>query len=502
MERRKRILLAFLVALFSLSFAGCSSSGSSDSDEARLINDGELVVAMSGEYRPFSYFEDGQLSGFDLEIAQALADEMDLKLVPKTAGFSTLVEGTASGRYDLLIASTTATEDRAQAVDFANGYYSSGAQLFVKKDAKCEDLKSMGNPTVGVASGTTFEQMVKDKGLTSSVKSYESDITALQDAATGRVYGAITDQLVGQHQINEAGLDLKPCGKRLATDTQAPAVAKGNPLRKDVNGALENIIADGTYAKISEKYFGEDISKQIDNKPVEEVMANAPQESGGTGITTMFAKYAPLLLKAAGLTLAITAVALVIAIVIGSLVWAMGASSFAPLRWLATAYIGLIRGTPLIAQLFVLYFGLTQIVLLDGFWAGSIALAVHNSAYIAEIIRSGFNSVPSGLVEASRSLGMSRMKTLRKVRIPLATRAILPVLGNQFIIAVKDSSLVAFIGMPELFRTAQNMAAAEYAPLNAYIIVSVFYLAIVLILTALVHVLEKKLSVEKKDARS
>lgn len=502
MERIRRLLLSLFIAILGLSLAGCSSSASDDG-KAKLINEGELVVAMSGEYRPFSYVENGKLSGFDLEIAQAIADELDLKLVPKTAGFSTLVEGTASGRYDLLIASTTATEDRARAVDFANGYYSSGAQLFVKKSAKCEDLKAMKNPTLGVATGTTYEKMVKDKGLTTSVKSYESDITALEDAATGRIYGAITDQLVGQHQINEAGLDLKPCGKRLATDTQAPAVAKGNPLRKDVNGALEKIIANGTYGKISTKYFGKDISGDIDNAPVQEVMAAAPKEQSGKPIAEMFTQYAPVLVKAAGLTLAITAVALVIAIVIGSVVWAFGASRFGPLRWLATAYIGLIRGTPLIAQLFVLYFGLTQIILLDGFWAGAIALAIHNSAYIAEIIRSGFNSVPNGLVEASRSLGMSKIQTLRKVRIPLATRAILPVLGNQFIIAVKDSSLVAFIGMPELFRTAQNMAAAEYAPLNAYIIVSIFYLAIVLILTALVHFLEKKLSVENtKGARA
>lgn len=502
MERVSRILLVLFAALFGLTLAGCSSGTPASDGEADLITDGELVVAMSGEYRPFSYFDNGELTGFDYDIAQAIADELDLTLVAETAGFSTLVEGTANGRYDLLIASTTATADRAQAVDFANGYYSSGAQLFIGSDAECQDLQDMDNPTLGVATGTTFEAMVKEQGLTTNVKSYDSDITALQDAATGRLYGTITDQLVGQHQINEAGLDLKPCGDRLGTDTQAPAVAKGNPLRADVNEALATIIDNGTYAEISEKYFGKDISSEIDNAPVEEVMANAPKAEGGTGLAKMFAQYAPILLQATGLTLAITAVALVLAIVIGSLIWAMGASSLSPLRWLATGYIGLIRGTPLIAQLFVLYFGLTQFVLLDGFWAGSIALAIHNSAYIAEIIRSGFNSVPHGLVEASRSLGMSRMQAMRKVRIPLATRAILPVLGSQFIIAVKDSSLVAFIGMPELFRTAQKMAAAEYAPLNAYIIVSVFYLAIVLILTLLVHLLEKKLSVEKKDSRS
>ncbi len=207
----------------------------------------------------------------------------------------------------------------------------------------------------------------------------------------------------------------------------------------------------------------------------------------------MFAEYAPIFIKATWVTLSLTAVALVFAGILGAGVAAMAMSRIKPLKWLAAGFIGLIRGTPLIAQLFLLYFGMTSIVLLDAFWAGAIALGVHNSAYIAEIIRSGFQSVPKGLVEAARSLGMSRERTLRRVQAPLAFRTILPVLGSQFIIAVKDSSLVAFIGLTELFRTAQNTAAATYKPLSTYAIVSVYYLAIVLVLTAVVNRMEKRM---------
>lgn len=214
-------------------------------------------------------------------------------------------------------------------------------------------------------------------------------------------------------------------------------------------------------------------------------------------IVEMFVEYAPIFLRATWVTLSLTAVALVFAGILGSGVAAMAMSGIAPLKWLAAGFIGLIRGTPLIAQLFLLYFGLTSIVVLDAFWAGAIALGVHNSAYIAEIIRSGFQSVPKGLVEAARSLGMSRERTLRRVQAPLAFRAILPVLGSQFIIAVKDSSLVAFIGLTELFRTAQNTAAATYKPLSTYAIVSVYYLAIVLVLTAVVNRMEKRLARHK-----
>ncbi len=211
----------------------------------------------------------------------------------------------------------------------------------------------------------------------------------------------------------------------------------------------------------------------------------------------LFAEYAPVFIEATGVTLGLTAVALVVAIVLGAGVAAMSMSGISPLRWLASGFIGLIRGTPLIAQLFLLYFGLSGIIVLDRFWAGAIALGIHNSAYIAEIIRSGFQSVPKGLVEAARSLGMSRRRTLVRVQAPLSFRAILPVLGSQFIIAVKDSSLVAFIGGQELFRSAQNMAAATYRPMTSYAIVSVYYLAIVLVLTAVVNRMEKRLSAYK-----
>ncbi len=207
----------------------------------------------------------------------------------------------------------------------------------------------------------------------------------------------------------------------------------------------------------------------------------------------MFARYAPIFVEATGVTLSLTALALVFAGILGAGVAAMAMSPFAPLRWLAAGFIGLIRGTPLIAQLFLLYFGLSSIIVLDKFWAGAVALGIHNSAYIAEIIRSGFQSVPKGLVEAARSLGMSRERTLRRVQAPLAFRTMLPVLGSQFIIAVKDSSLVAFIGLTELFRTAQNVTAASYKPLSSYAIVSVYYLAIVLVLTAVVNRLEKRM---------
>ncbi|MDO5739064.1 MAG: amino acid ABC transporter permease [Ornithinimicrobium sp.] len=216
----------------------------------------------------------------------------------------------------------------------------------------------------------------------------------------------------------------------------------------------------------------------------------------------IFTQYAPLFLEASWVTLRLSAAAIVMAMFLGSLIAAMAMGRVRALRWIATAYIGLVRGTPLITQIFIIYFGLVAIVALPAFWAGALALAFHNSAYIAEIIRSGFQAVPSGLTEAARSLGMSRTKTLKRVQAPLALRTTLPVLGNQYIIAIKDSSLVSFIGMTELFQTSRNVASSTYQELTAYIIVALYYLVIVLALTAVVNWLEHRLSAHRRPATS
>jgi polar amino acid transport system permease protein len=214
----------------------------------------------------------------------------------------------------------------------------------------------------------------------------------------------------------------------------------------------------------------------------------------------LFVEYAPLFVEASWITLRLTAAALLMAMVFGSVIAAMAMSSLRPLRWLAATYIGIVRGTPLITQIFVIYFGLTSFLVLSAFWAGALALAFHNSAYIAEIIRSGFQAVPKGLTEAARSLGLSRVRTLKRVQAPLALRTTLPVLGNQYIIAVKDSSLVSFIGMTELFQTSRNMAASTYQELASYTIVAIYYLAIVLVLTLAVNRLEHRLSAHRRPA--
>lgn len=165
------------------------------------------------------------------------------------------------------------------------------------------------------------------------------------------------------------------------------------------------------------------------------------------------------------------------------------------LEWIADAYIWIVRGTPLIVQIFILFYGLTDILLIPMFWAGVAGLAFHSGAYIAEIIRGAIQSIEKGQREAGRSLGMSTSLTMRRIILPQAFRRAVPSLGNQFIIGIKDSSLVSFIGMQDLFGVASTMGSNSFDYLSYFFTVAVYYLFIVLVLTVLVNRIEKRLAV-------
>lgn len=202
---------------------------------------------------------------------------------------------------------------------------------------------------------------------------------------------------------------------------------------------------------------------------------------------------APRFLAGMWLTVQLALWSITVACLVGGLLAAMRLSSVRLLRLVAGGYIHLIRGTPIVAQLFVIYYGLVSVVRIEAFWAGVIGLAAHNAAYVAEIFRGGLQSVPKGQVEAGRSLGMSKRTALRRVTAPQALRNLLPALGNQFIIAVKDTSIVSFITVAELFLVAQRIAAENFKPLETFLMVSLYYLVLVSALTWLVHLMERRL---------
>ncbi len=201
-------------------------------------------------------------------------------------------------------------------------------------------------------------------------------------------------------------------------------------------------------------------------------------------------------LTATWLTIRVTAASLVIGVAIGLIFAFFKISSIRILNVFANVYITIIRGTPLIVQIFVLYYGIQEVITLSSFWAGALGLAIHNGAYITEIFRGSIQSIDRGQMEAARSLGMNYALAMRRIVLPQAFKRSIPPLGNQFIIGLKDSSLVAYIAMNEIWGTALSTAAFNFKFLETYMVAGFYYLAIVLLFSYLVSRLEKRLDVD------
>ncbi len=198
------------------------------------------------------------------------------------------------------------------------------------------------------------------------------------------------------------------------------------------------------------------------------------------------------------LTLKLTVVSVLVGIVIGLFFALLKISRIKALGYISDTYVYLVRGTPLIVQIFILYFGISGIFLLPDFWAAALALAFHNGAYIAEIFRGSIQAVDNGQMEAGRSLGMSKGLAMRRIILPQAFRRALPPLGNQFIIGLKDSSLAAFISMNELFNVATTLGSNNFDEMTYLLIVAVYYLILVAVLTLIVNRFEKRLAVSDR----
>ncbi len=202
----------------------------------------------------------------------------------------------------------------------------------------------------------------------------------------------------------------------------------------------------------------------------------------------------PVFLRGMLLTFELTIVSVFIAIFIGLFFAFLKISRIKILEWIADIYIFLVRGTPLVVQIFIFYFGLTSLNI-SQFLAVVLGLAFHNGAYIAEIFRGSIQSIEKGQMEAGRSLGMSAGLAMRRIILPQAVRRALPPLGNQFIIALKDSSLASFIGMFELFNVATTYGSNDYDYMSYLLIVAVYYLILVLVFSFLVSIIEKRMAI-------
>ncbi|MBC5766609.1 substrate-binding periplasmic protein [Ramlibacter albus] len=220
---------------------------------------GKLVAATEGAFAPFNFYEKDKLTGFEVELAEAVVKKMGFAIEWKAGNFDTLLTGLAQNRWDVVIASHAITDERAKAVTFTAPHYCSGG-IVVSKNPSIRKGNDLAGRSVAVQTGSTYYENVTKLGVTRNVRSFPSDVDARAALATSRVDAWVTDRFTAMESAKK-NPELKfQLGDLLFTERIAAATEKGNTALADAwNKALAAVMADGTYAALAKKYFGEDV---------------------------------------------------------------------------------------------------------------------------------------------------------------------------------------------------------------------------------------------------
>jgi polar amino acid transport system substrate-binding protein len=247
----KSLMLAFAAAALSL--------GAQARSFEEIKKDGKIIIATEGQFAPFNYFQGAKLTGFEIDVAEAMAAKMGVKPEWKALSFDALLTGLRQDRWDMVIASHGITEERSKAVTFADPHYCSGG-VIVAKDPAIHSAKDLAGKVISVQTGTTYLENVKKVASVKEIKNFPQDTDARAALASGRVDAWVTDRFVAKQALDANPNSGMKIGDFLFVERIAPAVAKGNTsLASELSKALAAIQADGTYANISKKWFNEDI---------------------------------------------------------------------------------------------------------------------------------------------------------------------------------------------------------------------------------------------------
>lgn len=443
------------------------------------------IIGTDTTFAPFEFVdEDGDFVGIDMDLMDAIAADQGFNYEIRPLGFNAAVQALEANQVDAVIAGMSITEERQENFDFSDPYYSSGQHFAVLENSEIESLEDLAGLQVAVKTGTMgyeiAESLSEEYGY--SISTFEDSVNMYEDLQVGNSAAVIEDYAVMQYAAATGQVDLKFIGEEHELSDYGFAVNKGenSELLQMFNDGLTNIRASGEYEEIIERYLGEQaLTEQAQNQNI---------------ISQLTDNFRPLL-NGLWTTIWISFVAFFIALVAGIILGLMRTSNVSILKIIAQIYIDIMRGSPLIVLAFFIYFGFPQMtgIKLGANVAGIVTLSLNTAAYIAEIVRGGIQAVDVGQVEAGRSLGLTNGITLRKIILPQATRIAMPSLINQFVITLKDTSILSVIGLVELTQTGKIIIARTYQSGSIWIIVGLMYIVLITILTRISNRLEKEL---------
>jgi cystine transport system permease protein len=459
--------------LAALALTACGSSATNGDNPVKSA--GVLRVGTEGVYSPFSYHDPatGQLVGYDVDVARAVADKLGVKVEFVETPWDSIFAALEANRFDVVANEVTINSERKQKYDLSEPY-SVGEGVIVTRayDNSVKSLDDIKGKVAGETATSNWAQVARDHGA--RVEVVEGFTQAIKLLNQGRVDVVINDSIAVYAYLAETG----DTSVKIATTTgekseQGFAARKNSGLLPDLDKALDELRSDGTLANISQKYLQANAS----GGPAAGEAQHAPRSAWRLILDNLW----PLAKAAITKTIPLTVISFVIGLVIALAVALARLSPNVILTNVARFYISIIRGTPLLVQLFIVFYALPELgVKIDPFPAAVIAFSLNVGGYAAEIIRSAIQSIPKGQWEAAETIGLNYVGALRRIVLPQATRVAVPPLSNTLISLVKDTSLASTILVTELLRQAQIIAAPTFEFFALYGTAAVYYWVICL----------------------
>jgi len=515
----KIVVLVLILAVLAGSAIMLSACNKQDENKEKL------VVGLECGYIPFNFTQqtdanggikisnaDGYANGYDVIIAKRIADALGKELVIVKTEWDSLVPGVSAGTLDLVIAGMSPTAQRRESIDFSNAYYESNLVIVVRKDGaytQASNLDDFSGAKIVAQQGTFHEKALQEQskqhGITvgTSMATFPEMTIALNaktiDGYVAEEPGAIADCAANEALTfvhltnNDTGFTAS------AEDTQiAIGMRYGFEHKEAVNNILAGISQEKRLAIMQDA-----VTYSTDNTTAKSTFFSR--------IGNIIKTYYLSILKGVGYTILVAIVGTVAGLFIGLLIGMYRTLDAPKNKVLAvlkkigdvilSAYIEVFRGTPMMVQAMVIFWGFALIN--DGNTmnvtvAGLIIVSINTGAYMAEIVRGGIISIDKGQFEGAQAIGMTHSQTMWNVVLPQVLRNIMPSVANEFVINIKDTSVLNVIGFTELFFYGKSIALNTYAIFETYLVVAVIYFILTFTITRILRLVEKKMD-GKKD---
>jgi polar amino acid transport system substrate-binding protein len=425
-----------------------------------------------------------KLIGFEVDIMDAIARRLGVKARMVQYNWSNLVQSLERGDFDVVMNGLEATQERKDRILLSDPYYVYAETLTVRTASDVRSLFELGGKKVGTLNQTFAHDILRMMPALHEVL-YEGNEEPYIDLETGRTDAVLLDNIIAdRYGCTDKHPGLKCVPYDVARGTYVLGMRRGDAaLAQAIDGALAAMRADGELQRILEHHHLWDDRQQVATSLGK---ADTRQRSFDLAMLAQFG-------WAALITLELTVLAFLIAVPLGALLAVLRVYGGPLARGGARGYIELFRGTPVLLQLFVLYYGISDYIHLGAVEAAVMGLGLNYAAYEAEVYRGALLAIPRGQTEAAKALGMRPRQILRHVLLPQALRLALPPMTNDFVSLLKDSSLVSVITVIELTKQMQIAAADLRSWLVPGIACAAFYLLLSLPLSELARWLERRL---------